>query len=495
MATIDGNNTDETLLGSSENDVINGFDGADTIYSFGGENLVYGGNGNDSVYGGDANDTLYGGLGDDSLVGTNGIDTIYGGAGHDVIRLGELFYGAAGFVDAGTGNDAVTVVETSTAVLEGGLGIDGLNIFWSQLGAADVVTINFATQTAVSANGANLTFSGFERLYAYLGAANDIVTGSGRDDSLWVNKGANRVNAGGGNDFVRYDLGDANTLAGGAGDDTLAVIANTSPVYFIVDTYDGSVDDGQLSRITGFEHYQVSGSAQNDIISTGTGNDVIFASYGDDSVYGLDGADSIEGDRGADLIEGGDGSDTLRGGRDTDTLYGGEGNDLIFAQSGDDTLYGEAGDDRLVAGLNNNTLFGDAGNDHLVMSGGSDGGFGDVGNDRLVFLEGGHSGWGGEGSDVFLFRAVDDLAEILGDFTTGVDRLRFDVDALDGAGGAVRLSFDSVSGSDPQFLFQYIAEQGHLFWDADGTGAQEAILLAITLNGESIAASDLGFIL
>jgi hypothetical protein len=80
------------------------------------------------------------------------------------------------------------------------------------------------------------------------------------------------------------------------------------------------------------------------------------------------------------------------------------------------------------------------------------------------------------------------------DFTSGSDTIQISASGFGGglvAGDSVSL----VSGSDPmassasgQFLFD--TDDGNLFWDADGTGSDAAVLVATLSNIPSLTISD-----
>ena len=70
MATFNGTNGNDTIVGGADNDVINGLGG------------------NDSLLGGDGSDTVSGGAGNDFLSGNGGTDWVEGGAGNDEVRGG-----------------------------------------------------------------------------------------------------------------------------------------------------------------------------------------------------------------------------------------------------------------------------------------------------------------------------------------------------------------------------------------------------------------------
>ncbi len=87
--TIDGKGGDDLIKGLSGNDTLTGGTGCDTIYGGDGNDTAYGGSGSDYLDGGNGNDVLFGGDDCDTLVGGCGDDTLYGGAGNDRSYGGE----------------------------------------------------------------------------------------------------------------------------------------------------------------------------------------------------------------------------------------------------------------------------------------------------------------------------------------------------------------------------------------------------------------------
>lgn len=473
MALIVGDATDETLTGGAENDTIEGLGGHDTLIGNGGDDLLDGGTGNDQITD-DANDTLIGAAGDDTLTTGQGLAYASGDEGNDRIVMNGGYYGGSGTSGrayGGDGDDVVLFTAPVGAHAEGGDGNDMLVLTVSgNFGDLTGGQIDFSTGsgTFTGPGDLSLTFNGFERLFFQGNRGDDTVIGGALDDTAYLYDGNNSADMGAGNDTVASRYGGQLTLTGGEGDDVLILMDAVFPVYFVVDGLDGSVDDGQLSVITGFERYEVLGSTGDDIISLGSGED------------------------------------TAQGLKRADTIFGMAGNDQLYGNGGRDSLFGGDGHDFLNGGIGNDVLHGDAGNDILVLTQGEDVAFGDGGKDRVVFKGSthdgwaGHTGWGGDGADTFVFRTVDDRYDWIGDFTSGEDRLKFATDELagaPGAGGAVTLSYDSLSGTDPQFLFFHVATLGYLFWDSDGEGATDATLLFITLNGATISAGDIQFIL
>ena len=130
---------------------------------------------NENLWGGDLGDSIGGGAGNDSMIGNAGHDTMDGGAGNDSLV-------------GGAGNDTASYASAGGAVLVGLL-LQG--------------------QAQNTQGAGNDSLSGFEN-----------VTGSGFDDTLGGDAGANVLSGGDGNDAL-YAVGGDDTLNGGAGNDTL----------------------------------------------------------------------------------------------------------------------------------------------------------------------------------------------------------------------------------------------------------------------------------
>ena len=89
-ATLSGDGTDNTLIGTAGNDRISGGPGGNNrIEGLGGNDMLCGSPGNDEILGGDGNDMLFGGAGDDLLLGGAGDDVLYGGPGFDTCDGGD----------------------------------------------------------------------------------------------------------------------------------------------------------------------------------------------------------------------------------------------------------------------------------------------------------------------------------------------------------------------------------------------------------------------
>jgi Ca2+-binding RTX toxin-like protein len=137
-----------------------GSDGDDTLTGDGEDNIIYGGKGADTIKGMGGRDTLYGNEGDDELTGGAGVDTIYGGTGTDTVFYTGATAHATGYTMSGVTYTGV-IVNLGSGLVKG----------------ADAET----TDGGVTV---------FERLYDV-----ENVTGSGHDDHITGDAGANQLTA------------------------------------------------------------------------------------------------------------------------------------------------------------------------------------------------------------------------------------------------------------------------------------------------------------
>ncbi len=462
MATIPGTPNPDMLDGTSFEDTITALGGNDTVFAWSGADLVELGTGDDRVENGLDNDTVYGGQGNDTILAGGGDDQIFGGDGSDEIVANDPLLAGIGNASGGAGDDRVIVYSTSGGTFRGGSGTDVISF----TNATDADLLVDLDNNLLSCSGAFLpgvTFSSFERLEVLTGLGDDTVLAGALDDWLSVGSGANSVNAKAGNDTVTYVARDANTLRGGEGDDTLVVSSGTSNLYFILDPFDGSVDDGSLSDILGFEHFVAIGSEFDDVTSFGAGRDVFNGAAGRDSSVGRDGADMLSGESGADSLEGGSGRDTL---------LGGSGDDMIHGDTGDDRITGGAGDDRIKAG---------AGDDRIRL---------ETGNDTVT---------GGGGADRFLFTSNQSGLHTITDFEVGIDRLHFTGIFLQqgpapGPLDPSLLSFGAATGPQAQFVLTYSAltDTSTLHWDTNGDDPAGGTYSLVLLSGQiALTAADI----
>ncbi|MCB8820419.1 calcium-binding protein [Microvirga rosea] len=511
---VEGSLYGDTLIGDGNANDLRGMHGADSLV---------GGDGADTLTGGDANDTLVGGLQNDWLDGGAGNDKIEGGDGWDLVSYLSTGLSAGGIeLDLATNQNGGAA---SGDVLVGIEAVQGTN-------SDDVIS------------GFNIGLNGCE-LHGEKG--NDILTGKAGGDILFGDSGHDTLIGGGGADRL-YGGNGLNLLKGGAGGDLLDGSKGESiAVYDDADTgvtvnlADESKNTGDAAGDHFVEIESVWGSVHNDVIvgdefgnelDGDAGADILNGGKGHDLLYGSLGDDTLQGSEGNDILEGGLGQNTAvytgtkanyvitqqkdgtiqvadrTGAHGTDTLK-----DIALLQFADgtfsiqaiidesqslvligtprkDALVGKAGDD-IIKGLgNNDALWGAGGNDRL---------WGGLGNDVMV---------GGQGQDVFAFNTklaksnktnkktnLDKIADFnVKDDTIWLDNAVFKKlgKGTEASPGKLNKAFFSIGDhakTAKNTLF-YDKNKGALFYDADGSGAKEAIQIASLAKKLKMTADD-----
>jgi len=132
--TACGNNSNNTIRGTTGNDVLCGFGGDDSlagapraVFALG-DDIFSGGDGNDRIYGGYGNDEMYGDAGDDLLQGGNGgSDTLVGGDGNDSLQASYNYSFTIPFgtkLCGGKGDDLVIGMGHGYQCVDGGADYD-----------------------------------------------------------------------------------------------------------------------------------------------------------------------------------------------------------------------------------------------------------------------------------------------------------------------------------------------------------------------------------
>ena len=309
---------------------------------------------------------------------------------------------------------------------------------------------------------------------AYSAKVANVIGGSG-EDLVRGNEIANTLFGKNGNDQL-IGGGGADNLYGGLGADRLVG------------------DDGfDYARYDDANYGNLVISLANRALNTGAAKGDTYESI--EGVVGGVGKDTITGDAAINVLRGGGGNDILNGGTGADTLDGGAGNDTVYVDNAKDKVVelANGGTDKVIASVThtlaanveNLTLTGTAaingtGNtlaNVIVGNGGSNVIAGGLGNDHLT---------GGAGKDSFLFNTALSTANVdtIKDFSPADDTIRLD-DAVfkslaTGALPANAFSSGTVDVATDAFdRIVYNAKTGHLFYDADGNGAQKAVTFAI----------------
>ena len=435
---IDGQDGDDILEGHAGADLIRGGEGNDIIRGGAGDDTIYGGNGNNSLNAGGDSDSLYGEEGNDTLTlsePTLASSSLFGsgGSGHDSISVSGGGVSTRFTVDAGSGDDLVTVTGALGAVaITLGDGRDRVDIDAYNKGA------NSGTKIEIS----------------------DFQTGDGGDRLIWTNFVRNSLTALSGPD--PFASGHMRLLQSGA-DVLLQIDRDGGGDLFV------TLITFRNSDAAAFTAYNLGGFAPGGAPVAGA------------TISGTADQDRLLGTDGDDFIEGGDERDQLFGFNGDDILHGGAGNDTLVGYDGDDVLQGDGGNDTFNPGHGNDLMNGGDGNDYYddtnsmgVVTTGSKGFVGGAGNDTLYWSR--SSGQdilvasGDEDADYFSVRtgasgasfaldggAGNDLFDVSGTGTVtlgeGFDHLRFEpgggglgVDMQDFVAGDLgdRMSFGSM---------------------------------------------------
>jgi Ca2+-binding RTX toxin-like protein len=448
---IIGDDSNNTLTGSSIANEIRGLGGNDTLAGLAGEDLLEGGDGDDTLDGGTGVDTATyasagagvtvslaiagaqntGGAGTDTLVAIENLtgsafdDQLTGNAGANVISglAGNDRLDGGGGMDTLLGGDGddILVGGATGSVLDGGAGFD-------------LVSYETATAGMYIDLGERATSGHFVSIEGVIGSSfDDIITGSSADETITSGGGNDVIFASGGTDTISggigddtfFDMGGIEHFNGGDGVDIVAYLA--APVEVTIDpaTYSYTItgegvtaDLADPSRNTGFaagDTYAgieaLIGTYVNDDLAGDEQDNTLRGSLGDDVLWGRGGNDLLEGDVGNDRLIGGAGADVLFGNIDflgqldlVGRLLGPLGADLIqqakdmaandpvfSAGDGFDVASYETATSGVVASLTNPAInTGDAAGDTYILI---EGLAGSAFDDTLI----GTAGWGTQG--------------------------------------------------------------------------------------------------
>jgi Ca2+-binding RTX toxin-like protein len=365
---VDGQDGNDTLVGSTGNDVLVGGSGSDTLWGGAGLDTLTGGSGADADFFGVNNDDSSRDLVTDFYAATDKLvlntftslsgagATINGSIGADVASFGDATVAANNYF--GGGDEGVFVAYDSVAgvtyvlldgntdgvydyaaEISGHVTMQGSN-FTTQSGQTISLAAEVASSSAISAfaiTGSHLSFalaglSGGTLNYVREGTQSVITNGV--VDSIGGSIDLVADGAGG----ASYDLGFLQAQPSGG--NTRYLVPDLSSFY-VVDEDAGNASD--LNTIIG----DLTATEQTNLTTLYT-----FVFGGDDTITGLTNkANYIDGGIGMDVITGGSMADTLIGGDGADTLDGGTGIDVLYGGASDSLLGGDGSDLYVLSGV------------------------------------------------------------------------------------------------------------------------------------------------
>lgn len=395
---ISGDDEDNSLSGTDDAERFEAGAGDDTITTGAGDNQVLAGDGNDTVTG---SGTIFGEAGNDTLTANADDTVLVGGAGNDVLSAtaDATLFGSAG---------EDTLVAQGGSTMTGGADAD-LFVAASDDDDAGVLTVrDFVAGTDRLA---------FDLADGETVAGVDTASLDDEEDGLSVSvtitqaDGTTRVEVVQLDDVT--DTSVADDLQVRAADGTLSDLSTSNVITGTedADTLAGGIGDDQINA-----------GAGNDVVSGGLGENTVDLGAGDDSYTGGGNAETVQGGAGNDTI-----TDVLPTSGDVGAVNfdGGEGDDVLTSVRADATLLGGAGNDTLSLGDAGGTANGGDGAD--IIRGGA-------GADTLMMDEA-DTVTGGAGEDLFILTADGDDADanatVITDFVEDVDVIRVIVPASD----------------------------------------------------------------
>lgn len=330
-----------------------------------------------SITGGSANDTLNlaanaasnelfvnAGAGDDTVTvgnvlgnatSTNAGDVLIGGAGNDTLAGDvDLFDAAtAGF----TGTTSVTGVSGFETISVNGFGAEDNTVNVANI-SADITALTIASDVdGANARGLTVNFGTAAAYTVNVGTTAATLAG----DTLTVTHGGT-----GTTDALSINNTNAATGTNQIGSNATA-IATTGFETVTINTGSYSTATAQLVNTVNVGTNTLVLTGSNGLTTT-AGTGVITASVINASA--LTGAltQNVATASGVTLITGGSAADTLRGDA-ASTINGGAGNDAIFGGTGNDALNGDAGNDTITTDTGNDNVNGGDGNDTLTFAG------------------------------------------------------------------------------------------------------------------------------
>ncbi|MGA0533514.1 calcium-binding protein [Hansschlegelia sp. KR7-227] len=433
------------------NFIFNGSAAAKTVTgtSFG-DDVLFGGKGADKLSGLGGDDELNGGAGSDTLLGGDGDDVLRGGSGPaaDVFRYAERGFDDDVIADFGKTDridlSALNVADIGTLAPYIEDTADGARITLFYNGFSETILLGGVSADSLTSN--NFIFNAST-------TAKTVTGTSFGDDVLFGGKGNDKLSGLGGDDELNGGAG-SDTLLGGDGDDLLRGGSGPAADVFRYDErgFDDDViaDFGKTDRVD-LSAFNIADRAALDPYLDDTADgatlNLVYNGFSETILF--------EGKTVADLTAA---NFIFNASSAAKTVIGSSfGDDVLFGGKGNDRIEGRGGEDELNGGAGNDTLIGGSGADVLR---------------------------GGAGKDVFRFDALSSFnssADTILGYSVADDSIQLDNAAFTGLADGTLASDAFRNGAfatDSTDRLIYQKSTGSLFYDADGTGSTDQVLIA-----------------
>jgi VCBS repeat-containing protein len=289
-----------------------------------------------------------------------------------------------------------------------------------------------------------------------------------------------------GNDVLLGTAGD-DVLAGGVGDDT----------YFVDnvgDVVSETVGQGRDVVYASTSYGLTAGSSVEVLSTVGLGDTTAINLYGNELgnvLYGNAGANALIGGGGADYLVGFGGDDDYYVDNVGDVVLeaAGQGRDVVYASTSYALTAGSSVEVLSTVGLGDTTAIGLTGNELANVL------YGNAGANVLNGGEGNDYLQGFGGADTFAFTTALGAGNVdtIADFLSATDKIALDDAVFTGLGlGGLPPSVFHIGteATDEDQRIIYDDATGQLYYDADGSGAEAAVLFATVDPGTIITAGD-----
>jgi len=296
------------------------------------------------------------------------------------------------------------------------------------------------------------------------------------------------------------------TLHGGTGADSLTGGEGNDNYYVdnVGDKVTENLNEG-IDRVISSIDYTLEeeGNVENLTLNgskpiNGTGNsqnNTIIGNNLNNALTGLGGNDVLDGKKGADTLEGGSGNDTYHVDNPEDTVIEklAEGTDRVFSYLSEyilpdnvENLYlQDEVNGKGTGNASNNTIVGDSSDNELIGGAGNDILTGGFGNDILT---------GEVGGEIFYLYSPEEGVDTITDFSnTGKikDKLYLNATGFGLEKGTLTSDQFTLESAASNSSHRFIYNNGSLFYDADGNGAETQVHLATFTDAPVLGVSDI----